>query len=60
MSEAIYKTIKKIAEEAKGGKLTRADLAYDLKMTDSLEVSRLAWEAYNHYGKGENRKVACV
>ena len=51
MSEAIYKTIKKIAEEAKGGKLTRADLAYDLKMTDSLEVSRLAWEAYNHYGK---------
>lgn len=51
MSEAIYKNIKKIAEEANGGKITRADLAYDLKMTDSLEISRLAWEAYNHYGK---------
>ncbi len=51
MSEAIYKKIKKIAEEANGGKITRADLAYDLKMTDSLEISRLAWEAYNHYGK---------
>ena len=51
MSEAIYKKIKKIAEEANGGKITRADLAYDLKITDSLEISRLAWEAYNHYDK---------
>ncbi|MBO7627457.1 MAG: hypothetical protein J6S93_07880, partial [Paludibacteraceae bacterium] len=51
MSEAIYKKIKKIADEANGEKRTRADVAYDLQMTDSLEVSRLAWEAYNHYGK---------
>lgn len=51
MSEAIYKTIKKIADEANGEKRTRADVAYDLQMTDSLEVSRLVWEAYNYYGK---------
>ena len=51
MSEAIYKKIKEIAVEAKGSKRTRADVAYDLQMTDSLEVSRLVWEAYNYYGK---------
>ena len=51
MSEAIYKKIKKIADEANGEKRTRADVAYDLQMTDSLEVSRLVWEAYNYYGK---------
>ena len=51
MSEAIYKKIKKLADEAKGSKRTRADVAYDLQMTDSLEVSRLVWEAYNYYGK---------
>ena len=51
MSEAIYKKIKELADEAKGNKRTRADVAYDLKMTDSLEVSRLVWEAYNYYGK---------
>ena len=51
MSEAIYKKIKELADEAKGSKRTRADVAYDLQMTDSLEVSRLVWEAYNYYGK---------
>ncbi|MEE1082890.1 MAG: hypothetical protein UH850_04025 [Paludibacteraceae bacterium] len=51
MSDAIYKKIKEIAVEAKGNKRTRADVAYDLQMTDSLEVSRLVWEAYNYYGK---------
>lgn len=51
MSDAIYKKIKEIAVEAKGSKRTRADVAYDLQMTDSLEVSRLVWEAYNYYGK---------
>ncbi|MEE1063896.1 MAG: hypothetical protein UH071_09550, partial [Paludibacteraceae bacterium] len=51
MSEAIYKKIQEIAVEAKGNKRTRADVAYDLQMTDSLEVSRLVWEAYNYYGK---------
>lgn len=51
MSEAIYKKIKELAVEAKGSKRTRADVAYDLQMTDSLEVSRLVWEAYNYYGK---------
>lgn len=51
MSEAIYKKIKEIAVEAKGSKRTRADVAYDLQMTDSLEVSRLVWEAYNYYGR---------
>lgn len=51
MSEAIYKKIKEVAEEAKGAKIIRADLAVELKMTDSIEVSRLAWEAYNHFGK---------
>ncbi len=51
MSDAIYKKIKELADEAKGSKRTRADVAYDLQMTDSLEVSRLVWEAYNYYGK---------
>ncbi len=51
MSEAIYKKIKELADEAMGSKRTRADVAYDLQMTDSLEVSRLVWEAYNYYGK---------
>lgn len=51
MSDAIYKKIKEIAVEAKGSKRTRADVAYDLQMTDSLEVRRLVWEAYNYYGK---------
>lgn len=51
MSDAIYKKIKEIAVEAKGSKRTRADVAFDLQMTDSLEVSRLVWEAYNYYGK---------
>jgi len=53
MSETIYKQIKEIAEEAKGAKIIRADLAVDLKITDSIDVSRLTWEAYNHYGKDQ-------
>lgn len=51
MSEAIYKKIKEVADGANGSKLTRADLAYELNMADSIDVSRLTWEAYNHYGK---------
>lgn len=53
MSEAIYKKIKEIAEEANGSKVVRADLAVELKITDSLEVSHFAWEAYNYYGKDQ-------
>ncbi len=60
MSEGIYKKIKELADGANGNKLTRADLAYELKMADSVEVSRLAWEAYNHYGKDQNIKSTFV
>lgn len=60
MSETIYKQIKEIAEEAKGAKIIRADLAVELKITDSIEVSRLAWEAYNHYGKDQLIKSTFV
>lgn len=60
MSETIYKQIKEIAEEAKGAKIIRADLAVELKITDSIEVSRLAWEAYNHYGKDQQIKSTFV
>lgn len=57
MSETIYK---QIAEEANGAKIIRADLAVELKVTDSIEVSRLAWEAYNHYGKDQQIKSTFV
>ncbi|MCQ2188961.1 MAG: hypothetical protein MJZ00_03460 [Paludibacteraceae bacterium] len=53
MSETTYKKIKEIAETANGNQLTRADLAYELKIQDSVEVARLTWEAYNFYNNNQ-------
>ena len=45
-----------------GLKYTRSDLAYELQgmgvVKDSLEVSKLIWEAYIHYNKYGNIKNA--
>lgn len=44
-----------LAKEANGAKVTRADLAYELKELgveeDSIEVSKLVWEAYSTASK---------
>ena len=56
----LYNQIKSIAESVDGSIWTRADLAYELKMSDSLDVTRLVWEAYNHFGKPRSIKEAFV
>lgn len=53
----IFKRIKAIAEEQVSQQTTisRADLAYELRdlgvESDTIAVSALVWEAYNHYNK---------
>lgn len=49
MKNAIYNKIKELAK--KDLKISRADLASDLEMIDSIEINRLVWEAYNHFEK---------
>ena len=56
----LYNQIKSIAESTDGSVWTRADLAYELKMPDSLDVTRLVWEAYNHFGHLHCIKAAFI
>jgi len=52
----MIKKIKTIADElAKNGStFSRADLAFELKMTDSVEVEKLVWNAYTNYYNDKN------
>lgn len=55
MTDKISNKIISLAKEAKGAKITRADLAYELKELgvndDSIEVSKLVWKAYSTASK---------
>lgn len=53
MDDTNYRRIKEIAETANGNQLTRADLAYELNIPDSIEIARLTWEAYHFYNKNQ-------
>lgn len=50
MTDPKQKRVISLAQEAKGAKITRADLAYELKelgvKEDSIEVSKLVWDVY--------------
>lgn len=50
------KKIKIIADELMkdGGTFSRADLAHELNMADSVEVEKLVWDAYVNYNNDEN------
>ena len=63
-SAGLYQKIKDLAQEAynNNGKLTRADLAYELKKSgvenDSFNITELVWKAYNYFGKNEIIRTA--
>lgn len=65
-TNAIYLQIKKIADRQKNSSsvITRADLAFELKplgiLQDSVDVSRLVYEAYCHYNNDESIERAFV
>ena len=52
----MIKKIKTIADELakNGGAFSRADLAYELKMADSVEVEKLVRDAYVKYHNDKN------
>lgn len=62
----IYEAIRSIAEKLyrEGETYLRADLAYELKQygiqTDSIDISRLALEAYRHFNNDDNIRRAFV
>ena len=66
MEKQIYQTIQKLASELvhHHTAFTRADLAYELKKfgieKDSIDVSRLVWEAYHYYNKDIKIKKAFI
>ena len=58
--ERIYEIAKK--QNSEGGTFTRSDLAYELKSfgieSDSHEVTRLVWKAWDTYGKSKDIEKA--
>lgn len=52
----MIKKIKTIADELakNNGTFSRADLAFELKMADSVEVEKLVWDAYINYNNDKN------
>ena len=58
--EKIYEIAKKLNNE--GGTFTRSDLAYELKSfgieSDSQEITRLVWKAWEKYGKSKDIEKA--
>ena len=58
--EKIYEIAKKLNND--GGTFTRSDLAYELKSfgieSDSQEITRLVWKAWEKYGKSKDIEKA--
>lgn len=60
----LFSEIRRLAHSLKKNNdtYTRADLAYELKkfgfMQDTFEISRLVWDAYNHYQQDKDIKDA--
>lgn len=52
----MIKKIKTIADELakNNGTFSRVDLAFELKMADSVEVEKLVWDAYINYYNDKN------